>query len=94
MQEGDNFLNEVREAYEKDALFSKIKDKIDQYPSFTSREDLLYMKNRAGNEVLCIPRAKGAKRRLTEMVLDQAHQLLGHLGPYRTNEYVRTFFWW
>ncbi|KZV59656.1 hypothetical protein PENSPDRAFT_595034, partial [Peniophora sp. CONT] len=94
MESDGAFLNQIRDAYDRDALFSKVNKSINQYPSFELREGLLYTKNRAGKEVICIPRAKGAKRKLTEQVLEQSHNVLGHLGPHRTNEYVRTFFWW
>lgn len=29
-----------------------------------------------------------------ELILDRAHTTLGHLGPQRTAEYVRRWFWW
>lgn len=41
-----------------------------------------------------IPRSKTGGRRLTEIVIDQAHTILGHLGGQKTEEYIRRWFWW
>ena len=34
------------------------------------------------------------KQCLTEIILSQAHQVLGHLGPQKTSEYVHCYYWW
>jgi len=31
---------------------------------------------------------------MIEIVLEQAHSTLGHMGAQRTSEYIRRYFWW
>ncbi|KZV59630.1 hypothetical protein PENSPDRAFT_595081, partial [Peniophora sp. CONT] len=88
------FLSELRGAYDKDPLFSKVKQNVKQFKNFSLDNDIVYTKNRNGKAVICVPRAVKNKRKLTEKILDETHTLLGHLGTHRTSEYVRTLFWW
>ncbi|KZV64354.1 hypothetical protein PENSPDRAFT_547789, partial [Peniophora sp. CONT] len=84
----------VRETYKEDTMFKKIIDEPERHKAFCKTDDMLYTKNRAGDDVLCIPRAVANGRRLTEVVLTTAHTILGHLGAQRTGEYIRRFYWW
>src|SRR6202050_1568310 len=45
--------------------------------------------------IACIPQSllKG-KRSLPEIMIDQAHNTLGHLGAQKTSEYTHQWFWW
>ena len=54
----------------------------------------MYTQNRAGTSVLCIPLVVQNKRRLTEVIILQAHEVLGHFGPQKTAEYIRRHYWW
>jgi Integrase zinc binding domain len=93
--EGDKiFMKDVRRGYQKDSLFSKILAKIKHYKSFTIIDNLLYTHNLAGDRVLCIPAVVRDKRRLTEIVITQAHQVLGHLGPQKMSDYIHRYYWW
>ena len=33
-------------------------------------------------------------RKLTEIIIDQAHRTIGHAGTERTNKYIHKFYWW
>ena len=44
--------------------------------------------------VLCIPRAMHKSRKLTEVIIDQAHHTIGHAGTERTSKYIHKFYWW
>ena len=93
--EGDqSFLNAVREGYSKDPLCSKVLDNLGHHDRFDLADGLLYTRNRASDAVLCIPSEFLNKRRLTEVVIAQAHGVLGHLGPQKTADYVRKHYWW
>jgi hypothetical protein len=95
--EGDiTFLPAVKAGYVKDAFFAKIMANPHHFPTFTHEDGLIYTTNVLGTRCLCIPRTEGLKgpRRLTELVIDQGHKVLGHLGPSRTAEYVRRWYWW
>ena len=90
----DGFLDSVRLGYKDDPLFAKIKENPDHFSRFRWREGLLYMDRTEGLTVLCIPRTMHKLRKLTEIVIDQAHRTIGHAGNERTNKYIHKFYWW
>ena len=90
----DGFLEHVRAGYAEDPLFVKIRDHPDQFSRFRWQEDLLYMDRTGELPVLCIPRTMHKSRKLTEIIIDQAHQTIGHAGSERTNKYIHKFYWW
>jgi hypothetical protein len=93
---GDNgFVQAVKDGYSDDSMFSKIIEKPHHFTMFRLVDGIIHTKNRLGVDCICIPRAlfKG-KRSLPEIVIDHAHIVLGHLGPQRTSEYARRWFWW
>ena len=89
------FLTAVRDGYRNDNIFSKVVDNPGHYPLFRVADGLVHTKNRMGQDCLCVPRSllKG-KRSLPEIVIDHAHDTLGHLGAQKTSEYARRWFWW
>jgi hypothetical protein len=93
--EGDqSFLKNIRKGYKKDSLFEKVLKAPGHHKNFEIIDDLLYTHNQAGDHVLCIPLAMYNKQHLMEVILTQAHQVLGHLGPQKTSEYIRRYYWW
>jgi hypothetical protein len=90
-----DFTVAVKDGYMSDPTLSKVIDKPHHFPVFKVVDGLIYNKNRLGNDCLCIPRSglKG-KRSLPDIVIDHAHTIVGHLGPQRTSEYCRRWFWW
>jgi hypothetical protein len=94
MSTTDGFLDSVRAGYAKDPLFVKIRENPDQFSRFRWREGLLYMDRADQLPVLCIPRAEHQSRKMTEIIIDQAHRTIGHAGNKRTNKYIHRFYWW
>jgi len=93
--EGDrSILKDVKHGYIKDPLLSKVLENVAHHKSFEIIEDLIYTHNRAGDSVLCIPSIIQKKRRLTEVIIAQAHEILGHFGPQKTADYIRRYYWW
>ena len=91
----DSFIKAVKDGYKLDSVFSKIIDNPGHYPTFRLIEGILHTKNRLGDECMCVPRSLlEGKRSLPEIVIDHAHNTLGHLGPQKTSEYARRWFWW
>ncbi|KAI0045607.1 hypothetical protein FA95DRAFT_1495292, partial [Auriscalpium vulgare] len=88
------FIPAVKQGYPDDPLFKKILSNPEAHERFTLREGLITTHNRAGEDVLCVPSTLHGKRRLTEIVIDLAHTMLGHFGPQKTADYVRRFYWW
>jgi Integrase zinc binding domain/RNase H-like domain found in reverse transcriptase len=93
--EGDqSFLKNIQKGYKKDQLFKKVIKAPTHFKNFEIINKLLYTRNLAENHVLCIPAIVRDDRCLTELILSQAHQVLGHLGPQKTSEYIRRYYWW
>jgi len=90
----EEFLENVCKGYSKDNLFSKILDQPSHFPQFHQHKNLLYFYREEFLPVLCIPRSLHKNRRLTEMILTQAHETLGHAGTERTLKYVQRSYWW
>jgi len=93
--EGDlSVLESIKHGYQKDPLFSKVLDNVGHHKNFEVFSDLLYTRNRADASVLCVLSVVHDKRRITEVVISQAHEVLGHYGPQKTADYVRRHYWW
>ena len=93
--EGDRaVLMDIKNGYLKDPLCSKVLANVGHHKNFKITDGLLYTHNRAGDSVLCIPSVIQGKRRLTEVAIAQAHEVLGHFGPQKTAEYIRRHYWW
>ena len=92
---GIDILEEAKKGYAADKVLSRVVSKPLEHPSFrVSGDGSLWTKGRLGTEVLCIPHAKVGRRFLTEVVVEHAHQTLGHMGAQKTEEYIRRWFWW
>lgn len=94
VESDEAFWTAIRQGYSLDKTLSKVLDNPAGFSSFAMRDGILYTKNRQDEEVVCLPRAPYKGRSIPELVLDRAHTALGHLGPQRTSEYVRRWFWW
>ena len=78
----------------RDTLCAKVLNNIGHHRNFEAQDGLLYTRNCAGTSVLCIPSVVLRKRRLTEIIIAQAHEVLGHFGPQKTADYIRRHYWW
>ncbi|KAF9502213.1 hypothetical protein BDN71DRAFT_1375493, partial [Pleurotus eryngii] len=63
------------------------------YKNFVYDDGLVYLVE-GGRNLLCIPDAIIAGRKAKEVVIDEGHSLLAHLGPKKTLAYLREFVWW
>ncbi len=83
------FAEAMKSAYPGDTTFSKVLAAPKAHPTFAESQGLLYVTNRFGHKVLCVPYGRLKSRSLHELVIDHAHRTLGHLGAQKTAEYVR-----
>jgi hypothetical protein len=88
------FMKAIKEAYKSDPLFSKILEEPSHHKAFILEDQALYTRNRAGEQVLCIPKGMMGARALREIVIDTAHEMLGHFGAHKVTDYIRKFYWW
>jgi hypothetical protein len=94
--EGDtDFLVLVKEGYKNDSTLSKVLEQPEAHPRFGVKDQLIWTKNNVQRDVLCIPFSAMRKgKRLVEIIIDHAHNLVGHFGHYKTTQYVRRSYWW
>ncbi|GJE98499.1 polyprotein [Phanerochaete sordida] len=90
----EQFFEAVRAGYAADPTFNKIIKNPAHFANYEVRGTDLITKNRAGDDVLCIPRAKLGKKTLTQIVIEHAHTVLGHFGYQKTDQYIRRWYWW
>ena len=83
-----------RNAYQNNKTFWKIIKHPKDHKSFEITNGVIYHKTNADNKVICIPESNIRGRRLTELVINQAHRIVGHLGAHITESYAQRFFWW
>ena len=83
-----------RDAYPADKTFQKVLHKPEDHKLFQVVDQLIYYLGNSENRTLCIPRSEFRGRRLAELVIDQVHRIVGHMGPRVTENYARRHFWW
>jgi hypothetical protein len=83
-----------RKAYATDKLFGKIIQHPKNHKAFELKDGLLHLKVDSETRALCVPHAEVRGRSLRELVLDQIHRTVGHMGPRITKNYARRYFWW
>src|SRR5271170_5188581 len=83
-----------RDGYTSDKVFKKIIDQPGHHSTFKVEGGLIYYSPNQETHTLCIPRAEFRGRRITELVIDQIHRTVGHMGKHITNHYARDLFWW
>jgi hypothetical protein len=89
-----SFFDTIAKNYGNDAFFAKVKSTPERYRNFSVHDGLIVTENAQGHKVTCIPLGIFKGRRLTEIIVNQAHRILGHLGMQKTNKYVCCWFWW
>jgi hypothetical protein len=94
--DSDGFFQELKSAYKTDALYQKVLSHPESHHFFKLSGDYLPRLNYAGETVLCIPKHmySTTKQSLRGMILQSAHQILGHLAAQRTADYIRRWYWW
>ena len=79
----------IKNAYCKDTICAKIIAQPDAYPRFGIQEGLIWTKNQLKCDVICILRDTFQRgRRLIEIIIDHAHQTIGHYGQWKTSNYI------
>jgi len=94
IEKSSNILVRITSGYAEDSMFSKITNALSQFPSYRLEEGLLYTKSRYGISVLCVPNVIFNKRRVQEILIAEAHRIVGHLGSEKTLKYLRHWYWW
>jgi Integrase zinc binding domain len=93
--EGDcSILKDIKNGYAMDPILAKVLENSKHHKNFMIADGLIYTCNCAGESILCIPSVILKKQQLTEIIIAQAHEMLGHFGPQKTADYICCHYWW
>ncbi|GAA5917889.1 hypothetical protein JCM5296_000484, partial [Sporobolomyces johnsonii] len=91
----------ISAGYRRDTTLKKVWFNPHAFDNFAMRNNgpgntsLIYMRSDTNDWVLCIPRNGFIReRRVIEVLLEHAHELLGHPSTKATLAYLRGHFWW
>ena len=79
--------------YRQDKIYSKVLENPKAHAKFGVKEGLIFMKNNLSRDVICVsPKAIHKGKRLIEIIIDHAHNIIGHFGQFKTSQYIRRCF--
>ncbi|KIY61560.1 hypothetical protein CYLTODRAFT_324105, partial [Cylindrobasidium torrendii FP15055 ss-10] len=84
----------VKGNYSSDPLFGPVIQSPKDFRNFEIHNEALYLKIQQDIKLLCIPDIVHNTRKVREVVIDEAHSLLAHLGARKTLAYLRAHVWW
>jgi transposase InsO family protein len=92
--EGMDIVTEIQGKYDRDPFFKLIMEFPNQYRNFKYECGLLYLKESSSGVKLCVPDILIGGRRIREILITHAHNILAHLGARKTLIYLREYVWW
>ena len=89
-------LNQIiMKFYQQDTIYSKILENPKAHTKFGVKEGLIFKKNNLSRDVICVsPKAIHKGKRLIEIIINHAHNIIGHFGQFKISQYIRRYFWW
>ena len=85
----------IMKIYWQDKIYSKILESPKAHAKFGVKEGLIFTKNNPSWDVICVsPKAIHKGKRLIKIIIDHAHNIIGHFGQFKTSQYIRRYFWW
>ncbi|KAF9005333.1 hypothetical protein BDZ89DRAFT_890930, partial [Hymenopellis radicata] len=83
----------IRDKYAGDPVFRAVLAKPKEFRNFDVDNGLIYLRLEE-RRLLCVPKLLVNGRNVHELIIDEAHSLLAHLGYRKTLAYLRTQVWW
>ena len=83
-----------RDSYTSDKILQTIMDRPGDHKLFEVKDGLIHYLPDSETRATCIPHAKFWGRKVTELVIDQVHRIVTHMGPCIMTNYARRYFWW
>ncbi|TFK60598.1 hypothetical protein BDN72DRAFT_779200, partial [Pluteus cervinus] len=90
---GIDLKKELKGRFSEDTFFKKILDSPKEFKNFIVEDDVVYMSG-STRPLLCVPKVQIGEKSARELVIDEAHSLLAHLGSAKTLSYLRNYVWW
>ena len=85
----------IMKFYQQDKIYSKILENPKAHAKVGVKEGLIFTKNNLSRDVICISiKAIHKGKRLIEIIINHAHNIIGHFGQFKTSQYIRRYFWW
>jgi len=95
VEESMDLRKVLQDAYNKDTICTKILALPEAHPRFSIHEGLIWTKNQLKWDIICIPKDVFQRgRRLVEIIIDHAHQVIGHYSQFKTSDYIQRSYWW
>ncbi|TEB32912.1 hypothetical protein FA13DRAFT_1599527, partial [Coprinellus micaceus] len=91
--QGLDLMEIIKGRYGQDGFFSTIIERPKEYRNFRVEGGYIYQQDE-NRRALCIPRIVVDRRSVREMVINEAHSVLAHLGARKTIAYLRDHVWW
>ena len=75
----------IMKFYWQDKIYSKILENLKAHARFGVKQGLIFTKNNLSRDVICIsPKAIHKAKQLIEIIIDHAHNIIGHFGQFQT----------
>ena len=85
----------IMKIYQQDKIYSKILENPKVQANFGVKEGLIFTKNNLSRDVICISfKAIHKGKWLIKIIINHAHNKIGHFGQFKTSQYIRRYFWW
>ena len=85
----------IMKFYQQDKIYSKILENPKAHMRFGVRQGLIFTKNNLSRDVICIsPKAIHKGKQVIEIIINHAHNIIGHYVQFKTAQYIRRYFWW
>lgn len=74
MSQEDTFEDDIWRGYIRDPFFQKVIDKMENNPSFMKRDGFIWVRNRGGEDIVCVLSTESTNMTLKTRILEQAQQ--------------------
>ncbi len=92
--ETEEFLDKIQVGYSKHSAWKNILVNLSLFPEFRIKSGFIVCLNDLGELHLVLPEVIQKGERITGIVIENAHKILGHLGFQKTLEYIQRYYWW
>jgi len=90
---GMSFPDCIRNRYDEDKFFASIPVNPEECTNFAVRDGLVFFKSE-GVETVAVTDISVNHRRIREILIEQGHSILAHLGDEKTATYMSDQVWW
>ena len=95
VKESLNLRRVLWDVFHKDTICSKILAHLESHPRFGIQEGLIWTKNQLKQDIIYIPKEVFQRGRwLVKIIINHAHQVIGHYSQFKTSDYIRQSYWW